>query len=489
MSLTTAANITQAALATVSGETAVISRNIAGVNSGGSFSRKIANVASTFDGGVAITSITNAQDRALFDSVLNATSSSATQNAISNGLTTLQNAVGDPSSSTSAAAQITDLTTALQQYASSPSDGNVAASVVSAASTLANTLNAATTTVQQLREQTDAQMAGSVSSINSLLAQFKTVNSQIVSGTALGNDVTDLLDTRNSILTQLSQQVGISTTTGANNDMSIYTDSGVVLFQGGQASSVTFKPTATYTASTTGNAVYIDGVPVTGSGATMPIQSGALAGFANLRDNITVTFQAQLDQTAQGLVNAFAEPDPSGVGPTLAGLFTNAGSSTIPSSASDAGLAGAISVNPAVDPTQGGNAALLRDGINYTYNTSNAASYTGQLQQLLTNLSTNESFNSAGQIGTSNTVAGYAAASVSWLEAQRQSASSESTYQSTLLSNSTTALSNATGVNLDNEMSQMLDLENSYSATAKLLNTINNMFSALTAAINPVAVS
>jgi len=48
-----------------------------------------------------------------------------------------------------------------------------------------------------------------------------------------------------------------------------------------------------------------------------------------------------------------------------------------------------------------------------------------------------------------------------------------------LLNTATTALSNATGVNLDNEMSQMLDLENSYSATAKLISTIDTMFSTL----------
>ena len=51
--------------------------------------------------------------------------------------------------------------------------------------------------------------------------------------------------------------------------MSIYTDSGVTLFQGGVARSVTFAPTTTYTAGTTGNAVYVDGAPITGASATM----------------------------------------------------------------------------------------------------------------------------------------------------------------------------------------------------------------------------
>ena len=437
------------------------------------------------DGGSTVSSITNAQNQALFNSVLDATSSSAAQNAIANGLTTLQDTIGDTSSTTSPAAQISAFIDALQSYEASPNDSSLAASAVSAASSLATTLNDATTTVQQLREQADSEMASSVSSINSLLTQFQSVNSQIVSGTAAGNNVNSLLDTRNSILTQLSQQIGISTTTSANGAMSIYTDSGVTLFQGGQASSVTFQPTATYTAGTTGNAVYINGIPVTGSSATMPIQSGALAGLANLRDTVAVTYQAQLDQTAQGLISALAETDPSSSTTTLAGLFTNGSSTAVPSSSNDTGLAGTITVNALVDPSQGGTATLLGSGINYTYSTD--ASYSGQLEQLLTNLSTNQTFSSSGQIGTSNTVSGYAADSASWLETQRQNASSESTYQSTLLSNSTTALSNATGVNLDDEMSQMLDLENSYGATAKLLTAVNNMFADLTAAINPVA--
>lgn len=484
MGLSSSLITTQSALTTLSAETAVVSRNISGVNTSG-FSRKVANIATTVGGGVQLTSITNTQNSALFESMLSATASSSAQSALSAGLTTLQNTIGSTSSATSPASQISALTNALQQYEASPNDSSLASSVITAASSLATTLNNATNMVQQLREQTDQKMSASVTTINTLLTQFQTVNSQIIQGTAANSDTTDLIDLRNSILSQLSQQVGISTVSGANGDMSIYTDSGVTLFQGGQPSSVTFQPTSAYGASTTGNAVYIDGIPVTGSSATMPIQSGALAGLANLRDNVTVTYQAQLDQTAQGLINAYAETDPSGSGTVLAGLFTNAGSTTLPTMGSDTGLAGTISLNAAVDPTQGGTPSLLRDGINFTFNTTGAASYSTQLQQLLTNVSASQTFDPAAQLSTSTSVTSYANASAAWLEAQRQNASTESTYQSTLLSNSTTALSNATGVNLNDEMSKMLDLENSYSATAKLLTTVNTMFSDLTAAINP----
>ena len=492
MGLSTALSVAQSSIAAVSAEAAVVSRNIGGVNSTGTYNEKTANVETTLDGGVQVVSVTRAQNQALFDGMLAATASSATQTALASGLTTLQETVGDTSSSTSPAAQLSNFIDALQSYEASPSDSSLATAAVTAASSLATTLNTATATVQRVRETADAGMANSVSTINNLLSQFQSVNSQIVSGTASGADVTDLEDTRDTILTQLSQQIGISTTTGANGDMSIYTDSGVTLFQGGTASSVTFQPTATYTAGTTGSAVYIDGIPVTGSSATMPIQSGTLAGLATLRDSTAVTYQNQLDQIANGLISATSEtytPTGSAVPVTSAGLFTDAGSSAMPTSAT--GLAGQIQVNAAVDPTQGGNPILLGNGINTDFNAAanggtDDASYSAQLENLLTSLQAYQTFGSSGQLDTTNTLSGYAAASVSWLEAQQQTVSNESGYQSTLLASTTSALSNATGVSLDNEMSKMLDLEQSYSASAQLMSSINTMFSSLITAVTAI---
>jgi len=127
-------------------------------------------------------------------------------------------------------------------------------------------------------------MATSVSTINTLLQKFQEVNSTIVKGTIAGSDITDFLDTRDSILTSLSEQLGIRTATGPNNSMSIYTDSGVTLFDT-VPRSVTFAATQNYTPTTTGNAVIIDGVPVTGANAVMPLQSGKLVGLSTVRDN------------------------------------------------------------------------------------------------------------------------------------------------------------------------------------------------------------
>lgn len=508
MTLSSAFSIINSAFNANAAQTAVISRNISNSSTSG-YSLKTANLATAAYGGVEVASITRATNSALLEQMLAANSQSAQQTALANGLSQLSATVSDnatTSSSTSTtgasgqspAAMLANLETALQNYETSPSDVTVAQSVVTAASELTTSLNDATATVQQVRSQADAAMAQSVATINSLLGQFQTVNDTIVSGLQTGADVTDAEDTRDNILSQLSQQVGISVVSNPNGSESIYTDSGVTLFQT-TARTVSFTPTQNLTAGATGNAVTVGGVPITGPSSPMAIQSGALAGLATLRDTTAPQYQAQLDQIANGLVNAFAETDQSGSatpGPALPGLFTYAGFSTatgLPTATNvPAGLAGQIEVNASVDPSQGGDVNLLRDGdisgggANYTYNTTGAASYTTRIQQLISQLSATQSFDPAAGAGSSDSVTDYASASVSWLQGQYQQATDQANSSSALATAASQALSNATGVNLDNETTQMLSLENSYGTTAKLLTTVNNMFNALLTAVDAV---
>ncbi len=489
MSLSSAAVTAQTGLSTITAEAAVLSQNIAGANDTGIYSRKTANIVSAPDGSQAA-SVTRASNQAVFDNLLNATSANAMHQALSSGLDQLNQTIGSLASdsanspATSPEALLSRFTNALYTYEASPSDATLAAAAVNAAATLAQGLNSAAATVNKLRAQADAAMAASVQSINALLAQIQAVNGQIVTGTATKAGVADAQDSRDNLLTQLAQQIGITTVAGANGSISIYSDGGVTLFQGGAARTVTFSPTAVYIPMTAGNAVFVDGVPITGGSSPMPTSSGNLAGLAVLRDDTSVKYQAQLDNIANGLITSFAESDQAGSGPNLPGLFTVPGATALP--ASITGLAGQIAINPGADPNQAGNPLLLRDGgisgnPSYVYNTAASASYQSRLSQLLANLSSPTAFSAAGGIAVNATLDGYATASAAWLEAQRSNAASQSSYQSALLNTATTALSNATGVNLDTEMSKMLDLENSYSATARLLSTINAMFGTLLA--------
>ncbi len=496
MSLSAAFNVISSSFAANAAQTAVVSNNIANVNTPG-YSREIANVVTNSYGGADVASVTRMANAALQDQVSTSTSQAAAQQAISDGLSTLAQTVGDSSaaSSTSGAnqngaspsAMLANLQNALTTYQTSPSSSSAADAVVTAAADLASSLNASSATVEQVREQADQNMASSVATINSLLSQFTAANNAVVTGLQTGANVSSAEDTRDSIVTQLSQQLGVSTVVSANGSMSIYADSGVTLFQD-IPRAVSFTPTPTLVDGAAGAAVTVDGVAITGPNSPMPIQSGALAGYAELRDMLAPQYEAQLDQIAGGLINAFAESDQSAAPtlPSLPGLFTTSGATTLPSMTAATGLAGAIGVNPNVDPSQGGNVNLIRDGgisapgnPAYTYNTTGAASYTGRIQQLIGEISATQSFDPSAGLGSSSSLAAYANASVSWLQGENQQASNASAYQNALASQATSALSNATGVNLDAEMTNMLNLENSYASSAKLLTAVNGMFTAL----------
>jgi flagellar hook-associated protein 1 FlgK len=489
MTLTVALNSARSSLMAAGTQASVISRNTAGATQDG-YSRKNVLLATLPGNGVYVAGIQRATSAGLFNNVLKATSTSAGQDALYNGLQKVAaTTLDDPELDQSPAAQLAKLKSALQQYATAPDSVTFAQAAVTAAKGVASSLNDATTTVQSVRADADADLATSVTTINQLLAQFQTVNTSIVKGTIVGADITDYLDQRDSILSKLSQEVGITVATRANNDTVIYTDSGVTLFEK-SARSVTFDQTYAYTAGTTGNAVYIDGVPVNGPSAVMPVHSGKLAGLATLRDDTMVSYQNQLDEVARGLIETFAESDQSGAAlPDVPGLFTYPGAPAIPPSGLiSAGLAGTITVSSSVDQNVGGNPLLLRDGaisgnVAYKYNTGNNAGFFDRIQQLVDGLAQSRSFDPAALATPNTNLIGFAGSSVSWLESQRKSASDESTYSQTLLERSADALTNVNGVNMDDEMSFMMQVERTYSASSKLISTVDNMLKELLAAV------
>src|SRR5437588_12815982 len=93
MSLTVALNTARAALQTTSAQIAVSGRNIAGANDP-SYSRKIALSVTTADGSAQILTISRASDVALYHRVIEATSGSASQQALVGGLDQLQEPAG-----------------------------------------------------------------------------------------------------------------------------------------------------------------------------------------------------------------------------------------------------------------------------------------------------------------------------------------------------------------------------------------------------------
>ncbi len=84
---------------------------------------------------------------------------------------------------------------------------------------------------------------------------------------------------------------------------------------------------------------------------------------------------------------------------------------------------------------------------------------------------------------TSGSLTDYTSASAAWLQEVRKVAKDAYDYRDTLNKRATESHSKLTGVNLDEEMATMLEIERSYQTSSKLIATVDSMFNALLQAI------
>ena len=484
MSLSTAFNIAQSSLFNNARQTSILSRNVQ-ESDNTNYTRRQAVLASMVPGvqTVAVQRSTNDQ---IFRQNLSALSSWAGQSALSDGLERLETMVNGVDNASSPATAIGKLQQALQAYSAAPSNSTLAANAVEAARQVANALNNATTAIQSVRTDADGQIADAVTDLNGLLDQYKQANDAVVAGTRAGRDASDALDQRDTLLKKISEYVPVNTLSRNDGDMVLTTKDGVTLFET-VPRSVGFSANAGYAPGITGNPVYVDGVPIALATGANTDASGRIAGLLQLRDGVAVTLQSQLDEVARGLVSAFAEKG-TGVA-DAAGLFTWSGGPAVPAAGTlVTGLAGSIRINAAFDPSKGGSATLLRDGgangASYVANTTGAAGYADLIIAYGARLDQPMSFDTAAGLATNQSIGDYSTATIGWFNGQRQNAASALETKEALSSRLSEALSNATGVNVDTELALLLDLENTYQATSRIIKAVDDMMATLFAAVS-----
>ena len=483
MSLASAITTAQTIFSNTGKQTAIVSQNIANVGNA-DYSRRLAMMGVDNDGQPFL-KVQRAQNEALSKQNIASISDNSGQSRLLYGLQQIQSAFGGADYPTAPATYMTSFRSSLQTLASSPSSITIARSAVSEARDVANALNSATTVLNDVKATTDKEIGEQVTELNEYLAAFEKTNNTVVSLVANGKDAGDALDKRDSLLKSIAAIVGISTTTRASMDTVIYTSDGSVLFE---SSARKVELVGENGSSSPPFHVEVDNeVLKAGTGGNTTAQ-GTLAALFQLRDEVAPMMQKQLDEIARGLIVAFRETDQTlplaDREPGLPGLFLDGTSPDMPTAATiSPGLAGRISLNAAIDD----NPMMLRDGgfnntgtaTNYTYNTENVAAFTGRLNGLIEEMGKPQAFDATAEIGSTATLMGYSSSSIGWIEQLRKAATSADEIKSAMLAQTSQTLSNETGVSLDEELSLMLDLEQSYKASAKLMTTVDEMLKSL----------
>jgi flagellar hook-associated protein 1 FlgK len=486
--LSSALNYALSGLSVSATRSALVSRNVS-FSGDENYSRKSAEIITLPGGAASVHGYTRSMDKRLLDKLLSATSEAADKQTLLDSLSRLGETVGDPQLETSLPSRLGQLQQSLMVLETNPANAALASSVVQSAVVLSDKINAVSDEINDIRNLADQQVSESVDRINALLGQFKIVNDFVVRGSGSTADLTDSLDQRDSILKQLSEELGIRTTTRANNDIAIFATGGAVLFEG-DARGVTFAATSPLIAGSTGNAVYIDGAPVTGSGAAMPMTTGKLAALTALRDQSTSILQTQVDEVAGRLIRLFAESDqtiPASL-PDVAGLFIDKAGGSVPvAGIAVAGLGSRIVVNPFADPGQGGNPLLIRDGgfggPAYIYNGGGDTGFQDRIGRLIVEFDLPGTFDPAAGLGSGISLKAFSVNSVAWIESRRQEAHDAASSSSASIVRASETLLKITGVNIDEEMASLLDLERTYQASSKIISVVDSMLASLFEAV------
>ena len=120
-----------------------------------------------------------------------------------------------------------------------------------------------------------------------------------------------------------------------------------------------------------------------------------------------------------------------------------------------------------------------------TYNVNGDASFSDLLNNYTTAFETPTTFAPEAAIDTTGTILAFSTGSVGWLEQNRSAATTASDDKNALLGRTQEALQNVTSVSLDEELSLLLDLEQSYKASAKLVSAVDEMITSLLQAAFP----
>ncbi len=241
----------------------------------------------------------------------------------------LQQIYGTPGSSTSFDAIFNNFTTALQSLATSPSSYSAQSGAVSAAQSLAQNLNSMTATIQQLRTQSEQGIASGVQTANTMLQNIAQINQQLVASTS-DSSTASLEDQRDQDITQLSQQMNITVSQGADNQVSIYTGNGQQLVANNQASQLSFSDVGSLSATSQWSAdpsqdsagtitLTSPSGGTTDLIATNAIQAGQIGAYLQMRDTVLPQAQSQLDEMANQMSQAASNV-------TTAGTAVTAGS-------------------------------------------------------------------------------------------------------------------------------------------------------------------
>lgn len=457
MSLLGSLSIARSGLSATQARTATASANIANVSTPG-YVRRETNLSQVGPSGVSAISTTRVQNDTLVQTRREAQSQSARSEVIDTVLTRTLSNYGEPGETSGVFGAFTQFQSDLQTLKTTPESSASQSITVDSLKDLASALSGASASLQDERTLADTKIASDVELTNQIASDLFDLNGDIQSAKANGRDTSALLDQRDLYLDELAQMLPIDVKIDDSGAANVRTGTGLTLV-GASLHKIEFTPSVRVGAADTSEAAggrlsipTLDGRPIGPSSGGHALTEGRIAANIELRDSALPEQAALLDDFAFDLASAFdtlGEPILLDNGAPIDAL-------------NKTGLSQRLSLNPLLDPSVGGTASRIRDGLAAL--TPGDASDDTLLSQLADAMEPfSEKLGSlVSQVSSES------------LRAQRIHSGNQAREITLVESDQATS-----GVDLDYELQSLLAIEQSYSANARVIQTISDMLDTL----------
>jgi flagellar hook-associated protein 1 len=325
MSLSQALSIAMSGLRANQLALSLTSSNVANSDTPG-YIRKTVNQIQTSSGsigaGVSVTGVNRELDLYLQQQIRTEQSGASYADLRSSILSSLQSIYGTPGGTGTLETAFNNLVTAVQGLSTSSDSQSARIGVLNAAQSLTQQLNSMSGGIQSLRSQAESGLNSAVNTANTAMQQIVNLNTQLASGDTTDAAAAALKDQRDQYVDQLSQLMDIRVIDNGNNQIQVFTNSGVQLV-GAEASTLSFNPQGTVTPNTQWDAdptkstlgtltVHFPNGGSLNLIQTNSIRSGTIAGYLELRDKTLVQAQTQLDQFAANMSSLLSDKTTAG---------------------------------------------------------------------------------------------------------------------------------------------------------------------------------
>lgn len=360
---------------------------------------------------------------------------------------------------------------AWQDLAANPGGTSERTALLEKSKALCSQFHTMRSDLQNLGKEMNNRLAGSLEELNRITREIADLNNRIVAAEAVGTRANDLRDARNRLVEELSALVSISTYENDQGSLSVTTTNGILLVEGIQAFALSQK----------GNEIYWNGIP---SDMSRKLTGGKIGACLDIRDEVLPQYLANLDELAGTLIREVNRLHRTGY--TLTGEIGKDFFEDFklppetPNSGDYTGAAGFIRLSTDVEAAPGQIAA---GGLSGAPGDNENALRIAALETTESLEIRKWSYRNRGSTVSSEiqteTLNEFYDDLVAEIGLLAEDANEKEEFSQNLIDELTKLRDSVSGVNLDEEMTELLQIQRAYEAAAKLVTTADEMLQSL----------